>query len=86
MKTLLLLSCVLMVGAAGCGRANCAEFAKAYCDRATNTCGVPCSVSELESACKTVWGSECDMSPCITDVNNASCTDPTFSCVAKCPR
>ena len=82
----LLLSCVLALGAAGCGKADCAAFASAYCDRATNGCGVStCSVGDVQNACTAAWGTNCDMSPCIDAVKTASCNDPTFACVAKCP-
>ena len=85
MRMLFLSSCVLALGAAGCGKADCAAFAKAYCDRATSACGVSCSVDAVQSQCNTLWGSNCDMGPCIDAVKTASCTDATFSCSAKCP-
>ncbi len=85
MRSLFLLCCALGLAAAGCGKADCASFAKAYCDRAINGCGVPCTESSVQAACTATWGSNCDMSPCIDSVKTASCTDPTFACVAKCP-
>jgi hypothetical protein len=84
MKTLLVVSCVFALGAAGCGKADCAAFAKAYCDRAINGCGVPCTESLVQDACTTIYGPNCDMGPCIDAVKNESCTEATLNCTPKC--
>lgn len=85
MGRMFLVGCMLALGAAGCGKADCAAFAHAYCDRAINGCGVPCTESLVQDACNAAWGPNCDMSPCVDAVKAASCNDPTFACVAKCP-
>jgi hypothetical protein len=85
-KPLFLLFCALALGAAGCGKADCADFARIYCDRATKDCGVGgCSVETMEAPAHGDLGPNGDQGPCVDAARNASCNDPAFICVAKCP-
>ena len=84
MRTLFLGLSVLALAASGCGKSDCAAFAKAYCDRAINGCGVPCTESLVRDYCTTIYGTNCDMGPCIDAVKDESCTEPTLNCTPKC--
>jgi hypothetical protein len=84
MRTLFLGLCVLAGGAVGCGKADCAEFAKAYCNEAINRCGVPCTESVMQNLCTTLYGTTCDMGPCIDEAKSQSCNEPTLNCTPKC--
>lgn len=84
MTRLFLVGCVLALGVAGCGKADCAAFAKAYCDAAINRCGVPCTESLVKDYCTAIYGTNCDMGPCIDAVKNESCNEPTTNCAPKC--
>ena len=79
MRMLLSLSCVLALAAVGCGKADCTEAAKAWCERAKACGGTPTADCEtiVANSCNQAAPAECNgsvnASECVTAASNEAC-------------
>jgi hypothetical protein len=76
---LLLSSCVLVLTAVGCGKADCNEAAKAWCERAKACGGNPTADCEtiVANSCNQATPAECkgsvDATECVSAASNEAC-------------
>ena len=81
MKTLFLLSSVVVLAAAGCGgKADCTEFGKTWCERVKACGGTPTPACEgimtnlcVQSTPPGCTNSNVDVSECVSAANGESC-------------
>jgi hypothetical protein len=93
MRTLFLFSCVVMLAAAGCGHADCAEFGKTWCARVKACGGTPTADCEAVATnlCAQASPGGCkasvDASECVSSANSESCDQvlaERLSCSLRC--